>query len=181
MGMEQVLPIYALMENEPMSFLGIITTTMNDDRTDLKNQLLPFPMFITTWAEKAKVLKYSGDDIIKIPKSQQFFPFGKWKGEEEAVKDPIPPPMPSPLPSPAMHTDIPTSSTFSSPEPSLSYGYFTIGANLFSESFSKLAGASCKVSSMEGVYTEDDDEFQSAEVAAETGADDESDGDTANE
>ncbi|MED6116476.1 hypothetical protein PIB30_100664 [Stylosanthes scabra] len=52
--------------------------TMNADPTKSKTHLLPYPMFITKWAQEANVPRFLGDEILKIPKSQQFFPFEKW-------------------------------------------------------------------------------------------------------
>ncbi|MED6138292.1 hypothetical protein PIB30_072914 [Stylosanthes scabra] len=118
LSMETVLLIYALMKNVPVSLPSIMNSTMNDDPTKSKNQLLPYAMFITKWDQKANVPRYPGDEILKIPKSQQFFPFEKWHGEDEEVAHPVSPAMPSPVPPPPAHTDIPTSSAFSSPEPS---------------------------------------------------------------
>ncbi|MED6113618.1 hypothetical protein PIB30_072539 [Stylosanthes scabra] len=106
------------MKNESVSLPPVMNFSMNFDPTYSKNQLLPFPMFITKWAQQANAPRYLGDEILKIPKSQQFFPFGKWTGEDKEVAHPIPPPMPSPGPPAAARTDIPASSAFSSPEPS---------------------------------------------------------------
>ncbi|MED6208598.1 hypothetical protein PIB30_046859 [Stylosanthes scabra] len=117
LSMEIVLLIYALMKNVPVSLPSVMNFALNTDPTK-SNHLLPYPMFITKWAQEANVPRYPGDEILKISKSQQFFPFEKWHGENEGVAHPVPPPMPSPVPPPSAHTDIPTSSAFSSPEPS---------------------------------------------------------------
>ncbi|MED6175455.1 hypothetical protein PIB30_078556 [Stylosanthes scabra] len=124
--MEIVLLIYALMKNVPISFPSIMNFTMNADPTKSKTHLLPYPMFITKWAQEANVQRFLGDEILKIPKSQQFFPFGKWRKEDEEVAhpvpppmpSPVPPPMPSPVPPPAAPTDIAAPSAPSSPKPS---------------------------------------------------------------
>ncbi|MED6195035.1 hypothetical protein PIB30_034271 [Stylosanthes scabra] len=89
--MEIVFLIYALMKNES---------------------------FITKWAQHANVLRYPGDEILKIPKAHHFFSFGKWIGEDKEAAHLIPPPMPSLGPPPVARIDIPASSTFRSPEPS---------------------------------------------------------------
>ncbi|MED6223721.1 hypothetical protein PIB30_076819 [Stylosanthes scabra] len=116
--MEIVLLIYALMKNVPISLPSAMNFTMNADPTKSKTHLLPYPMFITKWAQDANVPRFPGDEILKIPKFQQFFPFGKWREEDEEVAHPIPPPIPSPVPPPAASTDIPAPSAPSSPEPS---------------------------------------------------------------
>ncbi|MED6111059.1 hypothetical protein PIB30_048949 [Stylosanthes scabra] len=100
-----------------MSLSGVMNIAMNDDPTKSKRQLLPFPMFITKWTERAGVPTYPGDEIFNVPKAQQFFPYGLWKEEREAAEDPIPPPMPSQVRPPFTHTDIPASSARSSPQP----------------------------------------------------------------
>ncbi|MED6200180.1 hypothetical protein PIB30_082574 [Stylosanthes scabra] len=56
------------------------------------------------------VPRFPGDVIVKIPKSQQFFPNGKWREDDEEVVPPVPPP--------AAPVDVPAPSTPSSPEPS---------------------------------------------------------------
>ncbi|MED6212904.1 hypothetical protein PIB30_087942 [Stylosanthes scabra] len=116
LSMEIVLLIYALMKNVFVSLPSVMNFIMNVDPTKSKNQLLPYPMFITKWAQEANVPRYPGNEILKIPNSQQCFPFGKWNGVDEEVAHPIPPPMPSPVPPTAAHTDILASSAFSSPE-----------------------------------------------------------------
>ncbi|MED6122432.1 hypothetical protein PIB30_039729 [Stylosanthes scabra] len=57
-----------------VSLPGIMVSNMNTDPTKSKKHLLPFPMFITKWAEEANVHTYPGDEIWKIPKGQQFSP-----------------------------------------------------------------------------------------------------------
>ncbi|MED6214151.1 hypothetical protein PIB30_100159 [Stylosanthes scabra] len=70
LGVEHIIIIYALMKGMSISFPGIMVTAMNEDPTKSKKQLLPFPMFITKWAEKAGVPTYPGDEILNIPKAQ---------------------------------------------------------------------------------------------------------------
>ncbi|MED6123845.1 hypothetical protein PIB30_053329 [Stylosanthes scabra] len=62
------------------------------------------------WAQDNNVPRLPRDVILKIPKSQQFFPYGKWREEEEEVAPPISPPV--------ALADIPAPSAPSSPEPS---------------------------------------------------------------
>ncbi|MED6213269.1 hypothetical protein PIB30_091490 [Stylosanthes scabra] len=95
LGVDHILLIYALMKGMTISLPGVMTTAMNDDPTKSKRQLLPFPMFITKWAKRAGVPTYPGDEILNVPKAQQFFPHGLWKKEKEADEDPIPLFMPS--------------------------------------------------------------------------------------
>ncbi|MED6201699.1 hypothetical protein PIB30_097634 [Stylosanthes scabra] len=93
LGVDHILLIYALMKGLTIFLPGIMVTAMNEDPTKSKKQLLPFPMFITKWAEKA--------------------------GEErEAADDPNPPPMPSPVRPPVTRTNTPAPSNRSSPQPS---------------------------------------------------------------
>ncbi|MED6211993.1 hypothetical protein PIB30_078882 [Stylosanthes scabra] len=87
LSMEIVLLIYALMMDMHASLPSVMIYAMNTDPT-----------------------KLLGDVILKIPKSQQFFPYGKWHEEEEEVAPPVPPP--------AAPADIPAPSAPSSPEPS---------------------------------------------------------------
>ncbi|MED6177194.1 hypothetical protein PIB30_095724, partial [Stylosanthes scabra] len=110
--------IYALMKGLTISLPGIMVTAMNEDPTKSKKQLLPFPMFITKWAEEAGVPTYPGDEISNVPKAQQFFPYGLWNEEREVADDPLPPPMPSPIRPPVTRTDTPAPSNRSSPQPS---------------------------------------------------------------
>ncbi|MED6198642.1 hypothetical protein PIB30_068433 [Stylosanthes scabra] len=81
LDVDYILLIYALMKVMTISFPAVMATAMNDDPTKSKRQLLPFPMFITKWAEEAR--------------------------GREAEEDPIPPPMPAPAPPPTTRTDIP--------------------------------------------------------------------------
>ncbi|MED6199872.1 hypothetical protein PIB30_079888 [Stylosanthes scabra] len=67
-------------------------------------------MFITKWARDNNVSRFLGDIMVKIPKSQQFFPYGKWREDDEEVAPPAPPP--------TAPVDVPTPSAPSSPEPS---------------------------------------------------------------
>ncbi|MED6115536.1 hypothetical protein PIB30_091643, partial [Stylosanthes scabra] len=70
---------------------GIMVSTMNEDPVKTKKQLLPFPMFITKWAAANRVPTYPGDEIFKVPKAQQFFPYGQWKIDSEVERNPAPP------------------------------------------------------------------------------------------
>ncbi|MED6176624.1 hypothetical protein PIB30_090010 [Stylosanthes scabra] len=110
---EGVLYIPRLEGKSEHKALGekIMVTAMNEDPTKSKKQLLPFPMFITKWAERAGVPTYPGDEISNVPKAL-------WKEEREAADDPIPPPMPSPVRPPVTRTNTPAPSNRSSPHPS---------------------------------------------------------------
>ncbi|MED6162408.1 hypothetical protein PIB30_070171 [Stylosanthes scabra] len=102
LSMEIVLLIYALMMDMPISLPSVMTYAMNTDPTKSKNHLLLYPMFITKWAQDNNVPRLLGNVILKIPKSQQFFPYGKWRGEEKEVAPPIPPPIaPADIPAPS--------------------------------------------------------------------------------
>ncbi|MED6165441.1 hypothetical protein PIB30_099558 [Stylosanthes scabra] len=68
-GIDHILMIYALMKGMSVSLLGVMVSNMNTDPTKSKKHLLPFPMFITKWAEEANVPTYPGDEIRKIPKA----------------------------------------------------------------------------------------------------------------
>ncbi|MED6200188.1 hypothetical protein PIB30_082647 [Stylosanthes scabra] len=110
LGIDHVLLIYALMAGMSVSLPGVMVATMNDDPVKTKNQLLPFPMFITKWAA-----------ANKVPKAQQFFPYGKWKTNSEVERNPAPPapePAPAPMPPQAARTRAPTSSCGSSSQQS---------------------------------------------------------------
>ncbi|MED6136956.1 hypothetical protein PIB30_060552, partial [Stylosanthes scabra] len=89
---------------------SVMRCAMNADPTKSKTHLLIFPMFITKWARDNNVPRFPGDIMVKIPKSQQFFPYGKWREDDEEVVPPVPPP--------AAPVDAPTPSAPSSPEPS---------------------------------------------------------------
>ncbi|MED6124797.1 hypothetical protein PIB30_062276 [Stylosanthes scabra] len=89
---------------------SVMRCAMNADPTKSKTHLLIFPMFITKWARDNNVPRFSGDIMVKIPKSEQFFPYGKWREDDEEVAPPVPPP--------AAPVDVPTPSAPSSPEPS---------------------------------------------------------------
>ncbi|MED6183692.1 hypothetical protein PIB30_040158 [Stylosanthes scabra] len=91
LSMEIVLLIYALMMDMLFSLPSVMTYAMNTDPTKSKNHLLLYPMFITKWAQDNNVPRLPKDVILKIPKSQQFFPYRKWHEEEEEVAPPIPP------------------------------------------------------------------------------------------
>ncbi|MED6114566.1 hypothetical protein PIB30_081518 [Stylosanthes scabra] len=120
LGADHILLIYALMKGTIVSVPGVMVSAMNEDPTKYKRQLLPFPMFITKWAEEAGIPTYSGDGIFNVPKAQQFFPYGIWKKDEEVERDPAPP-VPAPVPPPAARTtrtNNPASSHSSSSQPS---------------------------------------------------------------
>ncbi|MED6176329.1 hypothetical protein PIB30_087128 [Stylosanthes scabra] len=86
LGVDHIMIICALMKGISISLPGIMVTAMNEDPTKSKKQLLPFPMFITKWAEKVGVPAYPGDEILNVPKVQQFFPYGLWKEEKDTVE-----------------------------------------------------------------------------------------------
>ncbi|MED6177455.1 hypothetical protein PIB30_098284, partial [Stylosanthes scabra] len=110
LSMEIVLLIYALMMDMPVCLTSIMSYAMNADPTKTKTHLLIFPMFITKWARDNSVPRFPGDVIVKIPKSQQFFPYGKWREDDEEVASLVPPP--------AAPIDVPAPFAPSSPEPS---------------------------------------------------------------
>ncbi|MED6149997.1 hypothetical protein PIB30_067929 [Stylosanthes scabra] len=110
LSMEVVLLIYARMRDMLVCLVSVMRYAMNADPTKSKTHLLIFPMFITKWARDNNVPRFSGDVMVKIPKSQQFFPYGKWLEDDEEVAPPVPPP--------AAPVDVPTPSAPSSPEPS---------------------------------------------------------------
>ncbi|MED6210387.1 hypothetical protein PIB30_063654 [Stylosanthes scabra] len=76
LSMEVVLLIYALMRDMPVCLASVMRYAMNADPTKMKTYLLIFPMFITKWARDNNVPRFPGDVMVKIPKSQQFFPMG---------------------------------------------------------------------------------------------------------
>ncbi|MED6225715.1 hypothetical protein PIB30_096311 [Stylosanthes scabra] len=120
LGADQILLIYVLTKGITASLPRVMVSAMNEDPTMYKRQLLPFPMFITKWAEEAGIPTYSGDEIFNVPKAQQFFPYGIWKKDEEVERDPAPPAL-APVPPPAAHTtrtNTPASSHSSSLQPS---------------------------------------------------------------
>ncbi|MED6164768.1 hypothetical protein PIB30_093359 [Stylosanthes scabra] len=78
LSMEVVLLIYALMRDMPACLASVMRCAMNADPTKSKTHLLIFPMFITKWARDNNVPRFPRDIMVKIPKSQQFFPYGKW-------------------------------------------------------------------------------------------------------
>ncbi|MED6213772.1 hypothetical protein PIB30_096603 [Stylosanthes scabra] len=110
LSMEIVILIYALMMDMPVYLTSVMSYAMNVDPTKTKTHLLIFPMFITKWARDNNVPRFPGDVMVKIPKSQQFFPYRKWREDDKEVAPPILPP--------AAPVDVPTPSTPSSPEPS---------------------------------------------------------------
>ncbi|MED6201423.1 hypothetical protein PIB30_094834 [Stylosanthes scabra] len=110
LSMEVVILIYALMRDMPVCLASVMRYAMNADPTKSKTHLLIFPMFITKWARDNNVPRFLGDIMVKIPKSQQFFPYGKWREDDEEVAPLIPPS--------AAPVDVPTPSAPSSPEPS---------------------------------------------------------------
>ncbi|MED6198265.1 hypothetical protein PIB30_064505 [Stylosanthes scabra] len=145
LSMEIVLLIYALMMDMPVSLPSVMTYAMNTDPTKSKNHLLLYPMFITKWARDNNVPRLPGDVILKIPKSQQFFPYGKWHEEEEEVAPPVPPL--------AALADIPAPSAPSSPEPSM--------RDLMRNQQEQGGG------SAEKEDAEEDEDFQSAEATGD--------------
>ncbi|MED6223683.1 hypothetical protein PIB30_076428 [Stylosanthes scabra] len=117
LGIDHILLIYALMAGMSVFLPGIMVATMNEDPVKTKKQLLPFPIFITKWAAANEVPTYPGDEIIKIPKAQQFFPYGQWKTDSEVERNPAPPapaPAPAPVPPPSARTRAPAPSRGSS-------------------------------------------------------------------
>ncbi|MED6165876.1 hypothetical protein PIB30_103801 [Stylosanthes scabra] len=107
-------------EGMTVSLPGVMVFAMNEDPTKYKRQLLPFPMFITKWAEEAGIPTYSRDEIFNVPKAQQFFPYGIWKKDEEVKRD-LAPPAFALVPPPAARTartNTPASSHSSSSQPS---------------------------------------------------------------
>ncbi|MED6224732.1 hypothetical protein PIB30_086921 [Stylosanthes scabra] len=120
LGADHILLIYDLMKGMTVSLPGVMVSAMNEDPTKYKRQLLPFPMFITKWAEEAGIPTYWWDEIFNVPKAQQFFPYGIRKKDEEVERDPAPP-APAPVPPPAARTtrtNTPASSHSSSSQPS---------------------------------------------------------------
>ncbi|MED6126309.1 hypothetical protein PIB30_077266 [Stylosanthes scabra] len=109
LSMEIVLLIYALMRDMPVCLASVMRYAMNTDPTKTKTHLLIFPKFITKWARDNNVPRFLGDVIVKIPKSQQFFPYGKWREDDEEVAPPVPPP--------TAPVDVLAPSAPSSPEP----------------------------------------------------------------
>ncbi|MED6188006.1 hypothetical protein PIB30_081846 [Stylosanthes scabra] len=105
LGIDHVLLIYALMAEMSVFLPGIMFATMNGDPVKTKKQLLPFPMFITKWAAANEVPTYPGDEIFKVPKAQQFFPYGQWKTDSEVEQNPAPT-APVPAPAPMMHEHL---------------------------------------------------------------------------
>ncbi|MED6109489.1 hypothetical protein PIB30_034084 [Stylosanthes scabra] len=117
LGIDHVLLIYALMAGMSVFLPGIMVATMNEDPIKTKKQLLPFRMLITKWVAANEVPTYSGDEIFKVPKAQQFFPYGQWKIDSEVERNPAPPapaPAPAPVPPPAARTRAPAPSRGSS-------------------------------------------------------------------
>ncbi|MED6164580.1 hypothetical protein PIB30_091497 [Stylosanthes scabra] len=113
LGIDHILLSYALMAGMSVSLPGVMVATMNDDPVKTKNQLLPFPMFITKWAAANEVPTYPGDEFFKVPKEQQFFPYGKWKTDSEVERNPAPPapaPAPATIPPQAARTRAPAPS-----------------------------------------------------------------------
>ncbi|MED6176015.1 hypothetical protein PIB30_083862 [Stylosanthes scabra] len=166
--MEIVLLIYALMKNVPVSLPSIMNFTMNADPTKSKTHLLLYPMFITKWARDANVPRLQGDEILKIPKSQQFFPFGKWREEDEEVAPPVPPPMPSSVPPPVAPTDIPALAAPNSPEPSRKDLMRALRRNeRIMHRHEQLMLMNKEQGQQEGADAEEEEDFQSAEATAD--------------
>ncbi|MED6187710.1 hypothetical protein PIB30_064191 [Stylosanthes scabra] len=92
LSMKILLLIYALMMDMPVCLASVMRYATNADPTKTKTHLFIFPMFITKWAQDKNVPRFLGDVIVKIPKSQQFFPYGKWREDNEEVAPPVPPP-----------------------------------------------------------------------------------------
>ncbi|MED6164764.1 hypothetical protein PIB30_093324 [Stylosanthes scabra] len=127
--------------------------------------------------------KIPGDVIVKIPKSQQFFPYLKWREDDEEVAPPVPPP--------AAPVDVPAPSAPSSPEYSrkdlmralrrnerimrrheqlmlmLHPGLDTSGLEQISSPEISQNLQNQKAGSAEKGNTEEDDDFQSAEVTGD--------------
>ncbi|MED6123178.1 hypothetical protein PIB30_046737 [Stylosanthes scabra] len=74
LGADHILLIYALIKGMTISLPGVMVSAMNEDPTKYKRQLLPFPMFITKWAEEAGIPTYSRDEIFNVPKHSSSFP-----------------------------------------------------------------------------------------------------------
>ncbi|MED6172434.1 hypothetical protein PIB30_050074 [Stylosanthes scabra] len=110
LSMEIVLLIYALMRDMPVCLASVMRYAVNANPTKTKTHLLIFPMFITKWARDNNVPRFPGDVIVKISKSQQFFPYGKWCEDDEEVAPPAPPP--------EAPVDVPAPSAPNSPKPS---------------------------------------------------------------
>ncbi|MED6115601.1 hypothetical protein PIB30_092239 [Stylosanthes scabra] len=73
------------------------------------------------WMWMKLVPTYPGDEIFKVPKAQQFFPYGQWKTDSEVEQNPAPPapaPAPAPVPPPAARTRAPAPSRGSSSQQS---------------------------------------------------------------
>ncbi|MED6126533.1 hypothetical protein PIB30_079432 [Stylosanthes scabra] len=145
LSMEIVLLIYALMRDMPVCLASVMRYAMNADPTKTKTYLLIFSMFITKWARDNNVPRFPGDVIVKIPKSKQFFPYGKWCEDYEEVAPPVP--------RPAAPVDVPVPSAPSSPEPS----------------WKELMRA-IRARSAEKGNAEEDDDFQSAEATGDANA-----------
>ncbi|MED6186224.1 hypothetical protein PIB30_064793 [Stylosanthes scabra] len=176
LSMEVVLLIYALMRDMPICVASVMRYAMNADPTKSKTHLLIFPMFITKWARDNNVPRFSGDIMVKIPKSQQFFPYGKWHEDHEEVAPPVPPP--------AAPVDVPTPSAPSSPEPSrkelmralrheqlmlmLHPGLDTSGLEQISSPHISQNPQGQRAGSAEKENAEEDDDFQSVEATGDT-------------
>ncbi|MED6201555.1 hypothetical protein PIB30_096193, partial [Stylosanthes scabra] len=101
------------MAGMSVSLPSIMVATMNEEPVKTKKQLLPFPMFITKWAVANEVPTYPGDKIFKVPKAQQFFPYGQWKTDSEVERNPAPP-----APAPAFALVSPPATRTRAPAPS---------------------------------------------------------------
>ncbi|MED6139708.1 hypothetical protein PIB30_086354 [Stylosanthes scabra] len=173
-------------KHETTLSMEIMRYAMNADPTKSKTHLLIFPMFITKCARDNNVTRFPGDVMVKIPKSQQFFPYGKWRKDDEEVAPPVPP-----LAAPV---DVPTPSAPSSPEPSrkelmralrrnerimrrheqlmlmLHPGLDTSGLEQISSPDISQNPQSQRAGSAEKGNAKEDDDFQSAEATGDANA-----------
>ncbi|MED6172075.1 hypothetical protein PIB30_046757 [Stylosanthes scabra] len=110
LGIDYILLIYALMTGMSVSLAGVMTPSKSrisfyhSPCSSLNGPLLMIPT-------------YPGDEFFKVPKAQQFFPFGKWKTDSEVERNPAPP-APAPIPPQAARTRAPVPSRASSSQQS---------------------------------------------------------------
>ncbi|MED6223325.1 hypothetical protein PIB30_072901 [Stylosanthes scabra] len=64
LGVDHILLIDALIKGMTISLSRVMVLAMNDDPKKSMRQILPFPMFITKWAEGAGLPTYPGDEIF---------------------------------------------------------------------------------------------------------------------
>ncbi|MED6140568.1 hypothetical protein PIB30_094458 [Stylosanthes scabra] len=178
LSMEVVLLIYALMRDMPVFLASVMRYAMNANPTKTKTHLLIFITFITKWAQDNNVPRFPGDVMVKIPKSQQFFPYGKWREDDEEVAPPNSPP--------TAPVDVPSPSAPSSPEPSrkelmralryeqlmlmLHPGLDTSRLEQISSLDISQNPQSQRAGSAEKGNAEEDDDFQSAEATGDANA-----------